>query len=91
MTEPVFFDASSNSLLNFETIVRPGRFRQAVKIQRIARIVPRSGGTLTGTCKVAPPRRFAFTSRVGVAFRIARSMTLTGSCFVVSAICFMAP
>ena len=38
---PMFLEASVSSLVNFETVSRPDRFRQAARIQRIARAVPR--------------------------------------------------
>ena len=38
---PMFLEASVSSLVNFETVSRPDRLRQAARIQRIARADPR--------------------------------------------------
>ena len=61
------------------TMGLPDLAREAAIIQRMANARRRSGRTSVGTWYVAPPTRLGFTSRCGVAFRIAASNTSTGS------------
>jgi len=51
-------------------------------IQRNAKFVERYPLTSIGTWYVEPPIRLALTSTTGLAFRIARSKTATGSSLV---------
>ena len=46
---PEFFDASRNSLVSLVDIVLPALLRQALRIHRMAKAVPRSGTTSRGT------------------------------------------